>query len=157
MARQRRSDSSESAVDTMKSALDGPIDPPAHVHLREGDRPFWNSIVRARARNKWVESDYEVAANLARCKADIERLQREIDSEGDIIENQRGTPIVNPRHTLLETLSRRAVALSRMLHVHAEATIGHAKDQPKGNAKQREAEVVAQSLDNDLIPRPATH
>lgn len=157
MTRQKRSDSADYAVESMKAALEGPIDPPAHVHLREGDRPFWDSIVRARARNKWTESDYEVAANLARCKADIERLQREIDCEGDVIENQRGTPIVNPKHTLLETLSRRAVALSRMLHVHAEATVGHAKDQPKGNAVQRQAEAVAQSLDNDLIPRPATH
>ena len=157
MTRQKRSDSADYAVEAMRAALDGAIDPPSHVNLREGDRPFWDSIVRARARNKWTDSDYEIAANLARCKADIERLQLEIDREGDIVENQRGTPIVNPRHALLETLSRRAVALSRMLHVHAEATVGHAKDQPKGNAKQREAESVVQSLDNDLIPRPVAH
>ena len=157
MSRQKRSDSASYAIQAMQAALEGPIDPPAHVHLREGDRPFWDSIVRARARNKWTEPDYEVAANLARCKADIERLQREVDAEGDIIENQRGTPIVNPRHALLETLSRRAVALSRMLHVHAEATVGLSKNQPKGNAVQRQANVVAQSIDNDLIPRPMAH
>ena len=103
-------------------------EPPVHVNLREGDRPFWDSIVRARDYESWTAADLEQAANLARCKADIERLQVEIDAEGDVLENKRGTPIVNPRHTLLETLSRRSVALSRMLHVHAEATQGRARD-----------------------------
>ena len=141
----------------MKDALSPVLDPPAHIKLREGDRPYWDSLMRARARNKWVESDLEVAASLARCKADIERLQSEIDEEGDIVENQRGTPIVNPKHNLLETLNRRCVALSRMIHVHAEATVGRAADQPKGNRKQREANETAQSLDDDLIPRPGMH
>jgi hypothetical protein len=95
-----------------------------------------------------------MAANLARCKYDIERIQLEIYAEGDVVENFRGTMVVNPKHTLLETLSRRAVALSRMLHVHAEATIGKAKDQPKGNAIQRKAEEIVDNLDDGLIARP---
>jgi hypothetical protein len=138
----------------MKAAFDGPIDPPAHVSIPDSARPFWDSIVRARARNKWTETDYEMAANLARCKADIERIQSEVYAEGDVIENHRGTMVVNPKHTLLETLSRRAVALSRMLHVHAEATVGKAKDQPKGNQLQRDAEETVQKLDDGLIARP---
>jgi len=154
MARQKRSDSGDSAAEAMKAAFEGPIDPPAHVQVPAQARPFWDSIVRARARNKWTEADYEMAANLARCKYDIERIQLEIYAEGDVVENFRGTMVVNPKHTLLETLSRRAVALSRMLHVHAEATIGKAKDQPKGNAIQRKAEEIVDNLDDGLIARP---
>ena len=119
-------------------------EPPDHVNLREGDRPFWDSIVRARDYESWTSADLEQAANLARCKADIERLQVEITDEGDTIINARGTPIVNPKHTLLETLSRRGVALSRVLHVHAEATVGESRHQTKRSSMQREAEEIRQ-------------
>ena len=138
-AKRTRSDSAAGAVRAMSSAVAGAIEPPAHIHLRDGDLPFWESIVTARARHNWDTADLEIAANLARCKADIERLHVEIDGEGDIIDNQRGTPIVNPKHSLLETLSRRAVALSRMIHIHAEAKVGKAKEQGKGLAKEKEA------------------
>ena len=128
MAKRNPSNTAHQAGTIMRNIAAGDIEPPAHVNLRECDWPFWYSIVRARAKETWNSADLEQAANLARCKADIERLQAEIDAEGDVLENKRGTPIVNPRHTLLETLSRRSVALSRMLHVHAEATQGRARD-----------------------------
>lgn len=140
--RKKRSDSIEALAEVVRARAKG-IAPPSHVHLREGDLPFWESIVRAREANEWTTADLENAANLARCKADIERLQSEIDAEGDVIENQRGTQIINPKHTLLETLSRRAVALSRMLHVHAEATAGesrHEKARKKGRATLADVE-----------------
>lgn len=129
------------------------LNPPAHVELRETDWPFWASVVRAREASTWSENDLELAANLARCKADIERLQMEIRAEGDVIENQRGTPIVNPKHALLETLSRRSVALTRLLHIHPEATVT-AKDRAKSATAHREAQHVVGGLDDDLIARP---
>lgn len=126
------------------------INPPAHVLLRDGDRPFWDSIVRARASATWNASDLEHAANLARCKADIERLQSEITAQGDIIENDRGTQVINPRHSLLEVLSRRSVSLSRMLHIHAEATCGESREQAKRAQPEIDAKAAARSA---LIPR----
>ena len=92
--RRTRSDSVTAAI----AAAQAPtvINPPAHVTLRDGDRPFWDSVVRARAGTTWNESDLEHAANLARCKADIETMQMEIAEQGNIIENDRGTPIINP-------------------------------------------------------------
>lgn len=146
--RRQRSDSITAAVSAAQSQ--SVIDPPAHVALRDGDLPFWRSIVSARATSSWNAADLEQAANLARCKADIERLQQEITVIGDIIENDRGTPIINPRHTLLEVLSRRSVALSRMLHVHAEATQGESREQAKRAAPEQDAK--AAGIDS-LIPR----
>ena len=62
--------------------------------------------------------------------------------------------MINPRHTLLETLSRRAVSLSRSLQVHAHATQGESRDQGKKATKQRQAEkVIEEQDDDDLIPR----
>lgn len=151
--KRERSDTISGAVRAMENALAGPIDPPEHVRLREGDRPFWDSIVMARPRDRWDGADLELAGNLARCKADIERLQIEIESEGDVIENNRGTPIMNPKHSLIETLTRRAVALSRMLHVHAEAKNGRAQDQGNKLKEQRKAEETVKAK-NNLIAMP---
>lgn len=117
--------------------------------------PTWNNIVRAREYKSWTAIDLEHAANLASCLCDLERLRHEVRREGDIIENLRGTPIVNPKHTLLETLSRRSVALSRMLHVHAEATVGKSEDHAKRSTKQRSIhDVMDESRDDELLARP---
>jgi hypothetical protein len=151
--RRTRSDSTKAKVEAFKAAVEE-LQPPAHVELRPGDKPFWDSIVRARAKSSWNSVDLENAANLARCKADIERLQKEISTEGDVIENQRGTPIVNPKHTLLETLTRRAMALSRMLHVHAEATQGESREQHHRKAVEDSAELTLAAVNGDLIAPP---
>ena len=60
----------------MVDAAKPPIDPPAHVRLRDGDRPFWDGIVRARARDEWCESDLVVAAQLARREMALMRTLR---------------------------------------------------------------------------------
>lgn len=134
-----------------------PPQPPAHVYLREIDMPYWDTIIRARAFDAWIDSDLEHAANLARCKSDIDRLSREIEVEGDTVINQRGTPIVNPKHSLLETLSRRSVALSRLLHVHPQATEGDSGDQRKRNTKQREMLKKREELAQDDFIAPPMH
>ena len=129
--------------------------PPPHITLREGDLPFWDSVVRARDYASWTDIDLEHAANLAACLHDIEALKHEIAAEGNIVINAKGTQIVNPKHTLLETLTRRSVTLSRMLHVHAEATVGESRHQKKRSQKQQEIEEDRLSTgdeEDSLIP-----
>lgn len=146
VAKRPRSDSITSAVVAAQNAALGPIEPPEHVTLRPQDRAFWRAVVQARARDTWNDADLALAANLARAQSDIERLQSEIDIEGDVIDGK-----LNPKHRLLETLSRRAVSLSRALHVHAEATCGKSEDQAKALANEKTARAAAADLD-DLIP-----
>jgi hypothetical protein len=146
--KRNRSDSNAAAVRAAQAAALGPLDPPEHVALREGDRPFWNAIVTSRARDTWTLIDLCTAGNLARAQADVERLQLDVEREGFTIPSGNGTPIVNPKHKLLETLTRRSVALSRALHVHAQATVGRSADASKALALEKAA--VAET--DDLIP-----
>src|SRR5690554_6034265 len=151
MTRRQRTDTVAGAVAAMAGAVTE-IAVPEHVSVPEDAMKFWRSITKARAADRWNDSDLEVAAELARTKANIERLNAELEAEGDVIVNGRGTPIVNPKHNLLETLTRRMVALSRVLQVHAEATQGKSRDQVKANQAQAEAEKAVQNVDSDLIP-----
>ncbi len=154
MAKRQRTDTVAGALNSMAGAA-SEIAPPEWVNVPEPAMKFWRSITRARSADRWNDVDLENAAELARTKASIERLNHELAAEGDIITNDRGTPIVNPKHSLLETLTRRMVALSRMLQVHAEATQGKSRDQVKGNkAQQKAGEVVAQATEDDLIAKP---
>ena len=138
-----------------KMARAKPPAPPEHIIVPEEAMPHWWSVVRARDYSAWTETDLEHAANLACCLYDCERLRREIRDEGDTVVNARGTQIVNPKHDLLEKLSRRSVALSRLVHVHAEATAGKSRDDSKRSTKQREVAGAVESADDDdgLIPR----
>jgi len=122
----------------------GPLPPPKHVALRDGDRPFWDGIMKSRARDTWTEIDLCTAANLARTQADIERLQKELDATGYVLGDK-----INPLATLVETLSKRVVSLARALHVHAVATVGESQDGRKALANERTA---AATEDDDLIP-----
>jgi hypothetical protein len=51
-------------------------------------------------------------------------------------------------------MSRRSVALSRLLHVHAEATSGESRHQVSRSEKQREMQAIKEDVASDLIARP---
>ena len=141
--KRNRSDSAAAAVRAAQAAALGPLDPPAHVALREGDRPFWDAIVTSRARDTWTTIDLCTAANLARTQADIEFLQKVLDENGYV---QGGK--VSPLAVLVDTLTRRSVTLSRALHVHVVATMGRSEDASKALALEK----AARQDDDDLIP-----
>ena len=141
--RRKRSDSAAAAVVAAQSAALGPLNPPAHITLRDGDRPFWDAVVKSRARDTWTASDLTTAATMARAQADIEKLQADIDAEGYVVEGK-----INQKAVMLETLSKRVVSLARVLHVHAQATVGRSADGAKALANERAAE----SEEDDLIP-----
>ncbi|MGE4125743.1 MAG: TerS protein [Pusillimonas sp.] len=143
-SRRPRSDSAKAATQAAQNAAMGPLEPPPYVLLRPQDKPHWNAIMQARPRHTWHEADLVTAATVARAQADIIELQRLVDEQGYIVEGK-----INPAATALDTLSKRVVTLSRLLHTHAEATLGRAADSAKQSMMQREA---ASQDDDDLIP-----
>jgi hypothetical protein len=150
MARKARSDSAKAAIEAAMAAASPLPEKPAHVKLRAGDEPFWNNILRARARSEWTLTDLIVAAQLARCMADIEVESAKLDAEGSVIENQRGTVIMNPRHSVLEQLARREMALMRSLKMIGVAT-GEQRDLEKGRKLQRDAETARAEVTEDSL------
>lgn len=98
-----------------------------------------------------MPADLVVAAQLARCQADIESESQALETEGSVIENGRGTPVMNPRHAVLEQLARREMAMMRSLQMVGSAR-GKREDLEKGRKLQRQAEQVRKELaDDDLL------
>ena len=146
-----RSDSAESAVKAMFAASKGSPKVPGHVKLREGDGPFWEGIVRARALDEWTDADLVVAAQLARCQADIEREQELFDAEDSVIVNARGTRVMNPRVSVLEQLARREMALMRTLRMGGRI-LGDDANQAGRRKIQRQSAKIREALaEDDLL------
>jgi hypothetical protein len=142
--------SPESAVKAMVDAAKGPHEPPPYVLIRPGDRPFWDAIVRARARDEWTETDLAVAAQLARCQADIERESVTLEGEDSVVCNDRGTRVVNARVMVLEQLARREMALMRTLRMGGRVA-GDSRDEAGRRRIQREAEKARQEIEDDEL------
>lgn len=139
--RQTRSDSATTAVQAAQNAAQGPLQPPAHVTVPDEARPFWAALMRNRPRHKWNDADLATAAMLARAQYDVERHERAIAEEGDLVDGA-----LNPRLALVDKLGRRIMSLSRLLHVHPEATEGRAREQGNGLGVERDAEEESDPL-----------
>lgn len=142
--RKRRADSSSAAVVAAQNAALGVLEPPAHVELPESALPYWQAILRNRPRDRWNDLDLANAAELAMLHDDMARLRGLIRVDGDM--DADGKP--HAAHRLLDTAGRRAIALSRLLHVHPEATEGRSRDAGNTLANEREA----YGRDDPLIP-----
>ena len=127
--RQTRSDSASAAVQAAQNAAQGALKPPAHVTLPAGAMPFWEALVMNRPRHKWNDADLATAALLA-----VSQMQA-VAMMGDL-----------EQMALVDKLGRRIAMLSRLLHVHPEATQGRAREQGNGLAVEREAEAAHDPL-----------
>lgn len=146
--RKDRSDSAKAAIKAAFAAASPLPEIPGHVRLRPKDEPFWLDILRARAREEWVECDLIVAAQLARCMADIETESEELELEGSVLTNNRGTKTMNPRHSVLEQLARREMALMRSLQMVGSSK-GDKRDVENARKMQREAEKARKEVATD--------
>lgn len=148
--KRKPANTAENAVKAAVNAAKGVLNPPAHVRLRESDRPFWDGIVCARAREEWSEADLVVAAQLARCQMDIESESAVLEMEGTVVTNERGTPVCNPRVSVLEQLARREMALMRTLRMGGRVS-GDSRDDQKKRTLERTARQTRAELEEDEL------
>jgi hypothetical protein len=150
MTERKQAGSAEAAVQAALNAANGPPQPPAHITLRPEDAPFWDGIVRARARDEWTGPDLVVAGQLARCQRDIEVESASLEVEGTVVKNDRGTLVCNPRVSVLEQLARREMALMRSLRMGGRAA-GDPRHEEAHRRVQRTADRVKQELEDEEL------
>jgi hypothetical protein len=156
MPRKQRSNSITAAVDAALAVLEPPPECPKHLRLRERDIPFWDSILRARARSEWTPDQLVIAAQLARCQADIEENAELLDAEGSVIEKagrNSTIPFANPRVQILEQMARRQIYLMRAMGMIMVAGNGAAKRtaQSKRSLEGQAAELKQELEDESLL------
>ena len=150
--RKARIDSAAEAVRVMAKAVEE-IQPPANVPLDQEDIPFFRNVIAEYARSEWSSHQLELAAMLARTMADLTREQKLLRDEGGVAFSEKGTPVANPRKSIVQMHASSILSFRRSLSLHARAQAGEARDV----AKRRDAAKEIESdnpLDDDLLARP---
>ena len=150
--RKIRVDSAESLTKTLACARKD-IQPPKHVTLLQRDKPFFSSVISEFANVEWTDHKIELAALLARAMSDMEYEQRQLRAEGAIATSLKGTPVVNPRKTVVQMYASTIFAMRRSLSLHARAQGGEAGRVGKQKAITKKAQEAADDAD-DLINMP---
>ena len=119
--RKSRSDSTTAAVQGFTGAIDS-VPMPQGVELRsDEERVIWDQFTRARAREDWRDMDLLLLAKVVRMEADIRKHQEDVDAQGWIVKNQRGTQIPNPLVAIIDTIERRQMAVIRSMSLNQQA------------------------------------
>lgn len=150
--RKARIDSAAEAVRVMAKATTE-IHPPSNVPLDEEDLPFFRNVIAEYARSEWSSHQLELAAMLARTMADLTREQKLLRDEGGVAYSEKGTPVANPRKSIVQMHAGSILSFRRSLSLHARAQAGEARDVAKrrGAAKGIEGD---NPLEDDLLARP---
>lgn len=143
--------SSASNVVKLVSELSTDIALPAGVILRNDDEMvIWRQFTQARAQDGWRDFDLLIVAKTVRLEADIRKHQQTLDAQGVTVINERGTQIVNPLVSVIDSLQRQQLALIRSLSLtQLSQDVRTVNGQGAEKAKQRKAMA---SFD-DLIAR----
>ena len=109
-------------VVALASTISDQIPLPDGVILRdESEMVIWKQFTHARASEGWRDFDLLIVAKAVRLEADIRKYQMQLDRSGAVIKNDRGTPIVNPFLTVIDSLQRQQLALIRSISMNQQA------------------------------------
>jgi hypothetical protein len=150
--RKARIDSAAEAVRVMAKATTD-IAPPANVPLDAEDLPFFRSVIAEYARSEWSAHQLELAAMLARTMADLTTEQKLLRDEGGVAKTDKGTPVANPRKSIVQMHASSILSFRRSLSLHARAQAGEARDVAKRRDGARAIE-ADNPLEDDLLARP---
>ena len=142
MARKQQADGKNSVANVVRlvSELSQKIPLPAGVVLRDDDEMvIWDQFTHARVREGWREFDLLIVAKAVRLEADIRKHQKSLDRMGVLVKTDKGTPIVNPLVSVIDSMQRQQLALIRSLSLNQTAQDPrHLNAQGVEQSKQRD-------------------
>lgn len=155
MSQKKRSDKNSvtAALGGFKGAMDS-VPLPQGVELRsDAEAVIWDQFTRARAREDWRDMDLLLLAKVVRMEADIRNYQSQVEAQGSIVENQRGTQIPNPLLAIIDTVERRQLAVIRSMSLNQQASDPRTLNGSAKNVSNARAAVDDASVDG-LIALP---
>lgn len=129
-----------------QNAAMAPLDPPASYPLRESELPFFADILLARSRDDWREVDLQLAAQLARCMADIRREEERLYGEDSVQMLDNGKTVENPRIGVIARYKAIQGSLMRTLQLGGRVAID-----PRNLHKAAELERQQRKLRGEIV------
>jgi hypothetical protein len=132
-------------VKSIKKTLESPIP------LTGNETKYFDAIVRAREASSWDTLHLILAGQLAQSLAQLDLANSDIADRGLMVENPRGTPIVNPSVSAKTSLAGSVMQLSRTLGLSASQKGLSGKPQAARNEADREARKLIESASSDEL------
>lgn len=142
----RGSNTVAGAALALQNALVAAPECPEHLSLRPQDKPFWDSIMRARSLEEWAQQELVLAHQLARCQADIASGFELCDSGDRLLMEEHGFPSVHAVNQNIGSLVTRQLTLMRALQMVGAMVGDLAADKVPRRKAEREAEQTIRRL-----------
>lgn len=144
--RRPRSDSATAALTAAKNAAMPDHEPPVSYPLRENELPFFHSILHARSRDDWREVDLQLAAQLARCMADIRKEEERLQGEDSVQVLDNGKMVENPRIGVIARYKSIQGSLMRTLQLGGRVAVD-----PRNLKKAADLEAESRRLRGEIV------
>lgn len=119
---------------------------PFPPELKEEYKPYWTELVNSKPFDYFNKGDIPLLKLYCRAAADIDRLDEEISTEGCVIPNARGNPVVNPKVVVRSIAESRLMGLSVKLRAQPASRYDSANDR-KQTEKTAKANAAAEALE----------
>lgn len=139
---QKARDHLEEAMDSEKPVF------PYPKNLPEKHREIWRDTVNTKTGDYWSKGDIPILMMYCRCAHDIDRLTNDIEDEGEVIDNARGNPVVNPKVVVRGFAEARLMGLCTKLRLQPSSRMDTKNEANQGNKKAK-ANRAAATVQND--------
>ena len=133
----------------MFAAILAKIEP---VYPLDGDeRKYFDYVVTSRETASWNDNHRLLATNLAVTYAQLDEANHEIASNGLMVNNLKGTPVVNPAITAKNALSSTILQLNRTLGLSASQQGMAGKPQEARNQADAHARTIIEKASTNRL------
>jgi hypothetical protein len=136
----------DGAVHAMQNVLAAPLPSPHPLSKRQ--KPIWDEILLRRSRDEWQPVDLRFAWELTQVMVRLQDEETQLLQEGSIIEGKAGAKM-NPRDSIVQSLSRRAMSLARHLRIHPASDADHPDRVTSGRQAEKQARATVSSSPTD--------
>ena len=99
------------------------VEPPNGIELKtDEERLIWSQFARTRLKSDWRDIDLILLHKIVKLEINIREYQEELDQQGAILENKRGTPVANPLVSVIDTISRRQLRIIGSINLNQTAS-----------------------------------
>lgn len=96
---------------------------PDYAKFSETEVELWRRYTRVRPPDAWRDFDLGNIVKMVKLESKSLDLQAKAERMGELIKNDRGTPIVNPAMSLIDQLERRLLAIQRSMSINQTAGV----------------------------------
>ena len=126
------------------------VEPPQKLKPTEDEH--FQAVMTSREQGTWSRHDLTIAVNLARTLAKLDLANDQLDRDGLMIENNRGTMIPHPLLSATANMGNLIQSLSRTLGLSASQRGVAGASQDNRNKQEQEARSISEKAnETDLL------